>query len=694
MTKQWHESAFRRNVIDMHIPDWHPDFLRKTDPIKTARFLASAGVQSAVVYAQSHTGLCHYPTRCGKKHRGLGRRDFVQQSIDACHQHDIAVVLYYSLIFNDWAYETYPDWRMIDAMGRGMAHQSRYGVVCPNHPAYRDFVREQISEICQAYHFEGMRFDMTFWPGICYCPQCRSRFFQETAEDLPVSIDWSDPVWVLFQRKREAWMLDFARMVTGTTRALKPGISIEHQSSTFTLNWRFGVPLDLAGESDFLQGDFYGDELQANFVNKLFHNQSCKKLYGFETTTNLGLYDHTTLKPESLLAAKAFTALAHGGAFVFIDAIDPTGTLNERVYDRMQRVFDQTRPYERFCHGELLQDIGIYFSPECTFDPADNGKHVLAGKRAIMDLSDHMPHLDAAVSALQALLHAHLPCGVVTRSQLKNLHRYRLLILPDVLMMREDETEAIRDYVKNGGCLYASKTTSLIDWQGRRHDDFMLADVLGVSYRQETTENLTFMAPAARHADLFADYSPAHPFAVNEAQLSVTGHDHADTLATLVLPYVDPDEPRRYASIHSHPPGVKTPFPSIVHSRFGKGRVIYAGAALERTSFLHPIFIRLLQHLAPAPSSFSAKAPACVHMSGFDQPHENRWVLTLLNFQKQHPPIPVDGIRIRIACPQKSVRQIRQEPNQSVLPFTQTDTGTEFVIDRLDVFSVVSIEFD
>ena len=54
-----------------------------------------------------------------------------------------------------------------------------------------------------------------------------------------------------------------------TGRQFKPEVSVEHQSSTFPLNWQFGVTASLAHQNDFLQGDFYGDSLQGSFVRKL-----------------------------------------------------------------------------------------------------------------------------------------------------------------------------------------------------------------------------------------------------------------------------------------------------------------------------------------------------------------------------------------------------------------------------------------
>jgi len=219
--------------------------------------------QSAVVYAHSHVGHCYYPSQVGHTHRGIGSRNILGEVIDLCHANDIAVVAYYSLIYDDYAYRHNPEWRIILANGQGAAEHSRYGVCCPN-SQYRQYARAHAEEICHLFDLEGIRFDMTFWPAVCYCSHCQARFAQEVGGDLPRTIDWDDPRWVAFQRRREAWLSEFGSFMTAAVKAIKPGVTVEHQASTYPLNWRFGVTTGLVAANDFLQGDFYGDALQGS----------------------------------------------------------------------------------------------------------------------------------------------------------------------------------------------------------------------------------------------------------------------------------------------------------------------------------------------------------------------------------------------------------------------------------------------
>ena len=54
---QWYQHAWRRAVIDMHIPDWDEKFLSQFDPDQYVAMLRQSRAQSVVMYAPSHVGL-------------------------------------------------------------------------------------------------------------------------------------------------------------------------------------------------------------------------------------------------------------------------------------------------------------------------------------------------------------------------------------------------------------------------------------------------------------------------------------------------------------------------------------------------------------------------------------------------------------------------------------------------------------
>jgi len=685
--KPWYQDAYRRNVVDMHITDHDERFMSAFDARKYVDMLCLAQVQSTVLYAHSHVGLCYFPTRLGRMHPGLKGRNILGEVIDLCHQNGIGVVVYLSAIFDAWAYQQNPDWRIYNAEGQEAAAHSRYGICCPNSP-YRDYIAGLAREVCEGFDFEGLRFDMTFWPRVCYCRHCARRFEAEVGGELPRVIHWADPRWVGFQRKREEWLADFAGRLTSTVKNLKPEASVEHQASTYPLDWRLGVTHRLAAHNDFLQGDFYGDALQGSFVRKLFYNLTPHRPGGFETCLSVDLGNYTALKSKDLLQAQASAALADGAALIFIDSLDPVGTLNPAAYERMGQVFETVKAYEPSLGGDLCQDVAVYLSTESKCDFADNGKGV-----DDPHLSGKMPHVDAAVSVCQSLIDHHLPFGVITEKNLGDLARHQVVVLPNVLMMDEEEAEAFREYVRAGGRLYASKYTSLVTQDGIRQPDFLLADVFGVSYRGETKESFTYIAPVEGAEHLLPEYTPEHPAGLYGSQFLVEAKPGAQVLGRLVLPYTDPADPTRFASIHNNPPGRPTDDPAIVLNRFGDGRAIYVAGDLENADPHREVFLNLLRLLG-GNWSFAADAPKSVEMTLFHQEDGQRDLISLVNFQKELPNIPVDGIRVRVRLDGRTPKRLVVLPKEKEWTYALEDGYLTFTAPRLETLLMFAVEYE
>ncbi len=677
----WFSKAWRRAVIDMHIPDYDPKFLSEFDADQYVDALVRSRAQSIVCYAQSHVGLFNYPTQVGQQHAGLKGRDIVAEMIERCHRKGIAVVLYVSVIHDRWAADRHPEWRIIHPNGGEFGRGSRHGFVCPNSP-YREYVRAWTRELAERFDLDGVRFDMTFWTCVCYCTHCQERWRQEVGGDMPRTVDWADPRWVTLQRKREKWLGEFAALCTSTVKQIKPAATVEHQSSTYPLGWSNGVSHPLVSQNDFLQGDFYGDALQGSFVRKLLSELTPNRPFGYETSFSTELRDHTGKKSEALLEAKASAAIADHGAFIFIDAIDPVGTVNLPVHDRMGRVFDRLMPFYRELGGDRVADMAIYHSLDSKFDMRESG-------RPVGELGNNDTHTPSAMSASRSLIAHHIPFTVITAKQIGQLDRYKLLILSNVHHLSPEESEAIRGFVRRGGALYASGGTSLVTTAGKRGEDFQLADVFGASLvKADWSDREHYLAPTAAGAVEFAGWDSAHPPFVKSYGFVVRTHPAAEVLATTTLPW-PAHEPRQFSSIHSNPPWVSTTDPEVLLHRFGEGRVLYCATVLEEQDHLRDTFVRLLRRLQPT-FSFEATAPACVELTLFHQPDRRRHLLSLVNFQHDLPNLPVDNIEVRLRLPQR-IRNVRQLPTGSTLRHHASSGTVRFTLPRLHTLAAIAL---
>jgi hypothetical protein len=679
---KWYAHAYRRAVIDMHIPDWDDKFLSEVDVNQYVAMLIKARAQSVVAYAMSHVGLFNYPTKVGQQHRSLKGRNLLKEIVDHCHAHQIAVVVYNSLIFDRWAADAHPDWRLRAHDGSVHGKGGRHGLLCPNSP-YREYVRAWIEEECTHFKFDGIRFDMTFWPAVCYCKYCRQRFAKEVGGDIPTTVNWLDERWVTFQRKREEWLAEFAALATDTVRKHKPNVSVEHQSSTYPLNWVFGVNAPLVAQNDFLQGDFYGDSWHGSFVRKLLEDLTPNRPFGFETSFSVDLSDHTAMKPAALLEAKASAAITDSAAFVFIDGIDPIGTLNSKVYERMGGIFDRLMPYYPQLGGSRVADIAVYYSLDSKFNFAGNGRHI-----GSPDTSD--AHTAAVMSATRWLMTHHLPFAVITKKSLASVANHKLLILSNVNVMDREEVAAIREWVRAGGYLFATGWTSLVDKQGRVQNDFMLADVFGVTLRKANWQPWPhYISPTAAGQLYFGDFSAKYPAYAKGLGMEVFVRPAAHVLAVTTLPWTAPD-PSKFSSIHSNPPWQSTDRPEVVLNSFGEGRVVYCSSPIESVDGLSETFIQLLR-LLHSPYTFEVDAPACVEVTLFHQPEQHRYRLSLVNFQRDLPNVPVEGIQVHLHLSQR-VHRVTQFPVNRRIDHRENGKLVAFTVPRLETLAMFAVD--
>ncbi len=647
----WNGKSLRRILIDTQIPDWDPAFLATYDVEAAFDACIAAGADSVMVYFQSHTGLCNWPTVSGKQHAAFEGRDLVAETLDCAKQREIPVCAYYSVNFNNQAWLEHPDWRLKPAgagmIGGGLLVRERYGICCFNHPDYRRFIEKQIHEILSAYEVECLFYDMVWWMGVCLCDHCRDRLRHEEAIDIPETIDWLDPAWCRFQAARERWLTEFAHELRDTARRLKPGISVYHNFALAMMNWTRGVSFDSAAAHDFLGGDFYGGRDEQLVISKLMLNLSESRPVEFMTTVTENLAEHESLKSPESLAQTSLASTATASAMLMICGIDPDGGLNKAAFDHIEHAFAARKPWDDELGGEPIEQIAVYFSDVSKMSFAENGLPIEASQqRPAVDY----PHFTAVRGACKKLQRAHLPFGVITRKQLGELQRYPIVVLPDVLRMSQEEIKAFRTYVQNGGSLYASRYTSLTDTDGRRHDDFQLSDLFGCHFDAIEAGRMVYLDPKN---DLCSTaVSPQRYLCQSIATNDNTGlirlkslldESPVEVLATLNTPYSHPAfgsvEGSDWSSIHSSPPWTDTGVPALVRNRVGQGQVIYSAADIESgDGAAHErLFIALLRELLPCAPAFEVETHPSVWVSAFDQPERGRQVVSLLNYADELP---------------------------------------------------------
>jgi hypothetical protein len=704
---EWPSTTYRRLLIDTHVPDWD-SLLTDFNAAEYVSTVSSAGFQSLMQYANSHVGLCLYRTKLGEMHKGMRGRDYFGEVMQECDRHGLVKLAYYSLIFDDWAYQNHPDWRILPDNGYDDIFYSRTGTVCPNSP-YRDHAMACLRELVGNYDFKGMFIDMTFWPAVCYCPYCAERFKREHGHELPRTVDWKDSVWRSFQKAREQWMLEFAMTATKTIKQVRP-IDVAQQFSTAFDPWQSAVSLEQNDASDFCSGDFYGGVTEFSLVCKTYWGMTRTRPFEFMTSRTRNLSDFETTKTLDSILVESFVPTIHSSACLLIDAIKPLGKLDQRAYEYFSQVNAQHDPFEPFLGGEMLADVAIYFDKESLYDPDENGKPVsqvasptaFAGPRRINRKNwvlsqDNPPHLNALTGAARILREHHIPFGVVTNATLDQLSRYRAVILPSVLEMTTGQASQFREFVRNGGVLYASGPSSL-GVPGEGESKFLLEDVFGVSYLDSMGSNPTYLSPA--NPDLYKLIWPQDCLTFPGKMVRAKAQPGTEVLATVTLPFVDPDVGysigTHFAQIWSDPPASQPGRdPGIVVNSYGKGKTIWVAAPIESQveSVYSNLVAHLLQRTLPRSYHFELDAHPAVEMTLFDQVDKHRMLVGLLNMQTGAPPISVGGT-VRVHLPAgRTARRVLALPEQTEIHFQKSGPYVQFEIAPFQIIKMALVEY-
>ena len=347
----------------------------------------------------------------------------------------------------------------------------------------------------------------------------------------------------------------------------------------------------------------------------------------------------------------------------------------------MGEVFNKTKYYEKYLGGDMVEDVAIYFSFNSRFDPFEKG---IAQFNWLN--KDSYPHQKSILGAANTLIESHIPFGVITKKNLDKLTNYKILILSNVISVDEEEFNNIYSFVKNGGLLYASGIIP----------EMVLNDIFKLEYLGITKENITYITPTAKGFKLIEDIDEDNPLVIRDHQVLVKSKEYKDVLAKLVLPYTDPNDISKFASIHSNPPGIKTDFASIVCKKVKSGKAIYVSGPLEKFNEVphKKTFINIIKYLYPKGFSLISEAPYSVEITVFSQKKKKRFILNIVNMQEKFPAIPVYDFKVKLKVLNKEIYKVVSLTYKEDLKFLKMKDYIEINIPKLELFNMILVKYN
>ncbi len=682
----WYKRSTWRNLVDMHINDKFGSFMGSFDPETYAENMALGGFDASELYAGNCLGICFFPTEAGHMHAGLQGKDIVGPTLEALKERGLRRVVYFNM-WSRWAFDTHPSWRLVDAEGRnscevGFDGQGRYGVCCPNNEEFREYIARQIRYLCEHYEFDGMWIDMIGWfVAVCHCPSCREKYKKATGREIPAKMDWTDPAWLAFQRHRQKWAVEFMHVVDDTARSVKPDVTIAYQNASWLSGWFTAPSEELLSLSDYLGADIYGTPLTGSVVCKSMSNMTSNRPLEYMTSRCVNLHHHTINRSKEEMRLQVYGALAHNASFTCIDAINPDGTMDSRLYRMLGMLRDELAPYFRYWEPEakLLRDVSLYMNLESLFDPDSE------------DMSVRFPVAPAMERPAASLIAAHITYDIGTRKSLEEFCRTcRAIILNDTYILEEEEADLLRQYVAQGGSLISIGLSGMYSQDGFR-SDFILQDVLGVHYVGRTLEDVTYIRPDKQHQGLMPAFNDKFPMSVLSRAVKVSADEDTDIAARLTLPWSKSTESEFFASAISDPPGIDTDFPTVTIHPYGKGKAMYIAMPIqqETVSAVRKVFTSLVRSMLPETLITETNAPEWLELMVHET--EEFYQLTAYNAMDAYYTAAAPDVRIALRLPAEP-KTVFDALNERSVDYRYADGILEVAPGTIRNFAMIIIE--
>jgi hypothetical protein len=400
----------------------------------------------------------------------IGKRDFVEEVIQAAKPRGIKVVTYIQLGYeNVVLYQQHPNWvsRLLDGSPMAVGRPEEVHMCC-NSP-YREWKISVIRELCANYDVNGVYLDGPTYFGYCYCSYCRRKFAETADIDIPEVEDWTDPSWQSYALWRYQVLASFLSDIREAVRQVRPEIPLINNNITYfhgRCRRESRIPELLSEISDgmLLESHRTHQKLPWHRVGQhaKYGSASGKPLWMW-WEYNVGDWSFSSCSPAEL-RLKYAEVLANGGT----PGIFPFD-VTERAPEGLETLRDcfslQEENEERIFSARPTHFVGLPYSRQTAewYGGADPEKE----------------YTESHTGMYRALSHAHVPFNVLRDPDLteEKLSGYQVLLLSNLACLSDSQLETIRRFVSNGGGLVATFQTSLFDDRGRGRPEFGFSDV-------------------------------------------------------------------------------------------------------------------------------------------------------------------------------------------------------------------------
>ncbi|MBD0289234.1 MAG: beta-galactosidase trimerization domain-containing protein, partial [Flavisolibacter sp.] len=491
---------------------------RNYDANAVVDYMKKGGYNTLCVNAGGIVDFFQNPLPAANVNRLMGNRDILKEISSACRKAGFKVIARIDFRgVEEHVFKKFPDWFMKDENQKPKVMnwtKPELYESCYSGKHRNEYANEYVSYVLKNYEVDGIWHNSPGFRGICYCERCQASYKAKVGKAIPVADAASEAEMDQYMDWKRQAADEYMNRIKQTVKSF--GNDKVYTAEVFSLyglgtDAEWGIDLknakdhfDILVSVAFLTGQAavnyyydlnYGSTI-IKFLKSMVPDREAVVMYGGNGTSHRLVID-----PQIDLKIWLWQILSAGGRFwncYFTNV--PTQTHDNR------NAFNETEAYQFVKANEKLLEqhvpvanVGIYYSRPTR-------------------LSYHKKSVEGEEFGTEirgfenVLMENHIPNDFILDDQLseERLKKYKVVILPNVRCMSDKEVEVLKNYVRNGGNIIATYSTSLYDEEGKERKDYGLSELFGVHYagKRENTRRDNYQYILNKKHPIVAPDSP------------------------------------------------------------------------------------------------------------------------------------------------------------------------------------------
>lgn len=645
---------------DVHTMPACPDVGAGFDADAFTDRIKDCGVDYVVFHARCNLGTAYYNTKVGIRHPSLNY-DMFGALADACEKRDIALTAYINVGLSHEEGLLHRDWLVLTPEGytylpERMNHFMR--MMCYN-TEYGDHLVEMVKEIVGGYPVAGLFLDcMHQHP--CVGVECMREMKER-------GVDWTDK----YQLEEFANLsrVRVAQRIADAAKAIKPDLLLYFNGVGYEYQKDIGTYL----EYECLPTGGWGYDalpLYGRYMRTLG-----KPLLNMTGRFHKSWGDFGGIRTEASLEYDCLYGIALGMRTTIGDHFHPRGDINHAVFDLMERIYKRLQKLEPWIdEAKPVVDIGVV-TPEPGFCYVHG---------------EAFSHSQEIVKGATRLL-CELKAQFDVLSPNSDWQGYRLLILPDDIVLDEKNAAKIRQHLDAGGLILSSA------YAGSDPDkkDFVLKE-WGLRLEGEDPCDPAYILVGSPMAEGLPDM----PITLYQRGTAIAPLNGTEVLAEIGAPYYNrhwdgehhfvylpPDKPTGRAAL--------TINGNVAHFSHPVFKSYYHDAQVP----MRQLVGNLLNRMLPTPLVKTEGLPSFARVTVTAQP--NRRMVHLLAYvpERRGPviemieePIELRDVSVALRVDGRAPNRVYLAPTEEELPFEVADGYIHVIVPVVPGYAMVVFE--